>query len=201
MSVGLLRRYLGMVAALLLVVEVAFAAEADFFVAPDGSDANSGTEQTPFATIARARDAVRGLIAKGLTRDVTVVVRGGTYRVTEPIEFGPVDGGSKEFSVTYAAAAGEKPVISGGRRIAGWLVSDLGTWTAQVPEVKAGRFEAVPMVGVLTGTTALIRCKVIWNRSSGFSTFTPLLKIVLEIYLVSWFRSLRWPIIAINNMR
>ncbi|MBT3291511.1 MAG: hypothetical protein HN380_29470, partial [Victivallales bacterium] len=32
---------------------------AAFYVAPNGSDANPGTEAKPFATLIRARDAVR----------------------------------------------------------------------------------------------------------------------------------------------
>ena len=38
---------------------LAFAATPDFYVAPDGEDTNPGTVTAPFATFARARDAVR----------------------------------------------------------------------------------------------------------------------------------------------
>ncbi|MBQ7814910.1 MAG: hypothetical protein IJ387_10520, partial [Thermoguttaceae bacterium] len=31
----------------------------EFFVSPNGNDANAGTENAPFATLERARDAVR----------------------------------------------------------------------------------------------------------------------------------------------
>ena len=54
---------------------------ADFFVAPNGRDDNPGTRKQPFATLARARDAVRRLKADGgLKAGATVLVRGGTYR-------------------------------------------------------------------------------------------------------------------------
>jgi len=115
-------------------------AAADFYVAPDGDDANPGTQQEPFATLARARDAVRAAIAQGPTGDVTVLVRGGTYRVTEPIVFGPRDGGDEKFSVTYAAFPGETPVISGGRVIEGFKAGADGTWTVEIPDVQAGRW-------------------------------------------------------------
>ena len=53
---------------------VAFAASAaDFYVAPDGSDANPGTSAKPFASLERARDAVRALKQAGpLTAPVNV---------------------------------------------------------------------------------------------------------------------------------
>ena len=42
-------------------------AEADFYVAAEGKDTNPGTAAAPFATLARARDAVREKVAAGLT--------------------------------------------------------------------------------------------------------------------------------------
>ena len=113
---------------------------ADFYVATDGSDASPGTEEKPFATIARARGAVRETIAQGLTEDVTVVIRGGIYRVTEPIVFGLEDSGTEERSITYEAAHGEKPVIRGGRVITGWTAGDDGIWRVELPDVESGKW-------------------------------------------------------------
>ncbi len=129
-------------AGLLVLAGLAGGAEmsAEFFVATDGSDANPGTREKPFATLERARDAVRELKRKrgGLDRDVTVLIRGGTYRLKEPLVFGPEDSGTGKFSISYAAAPGEKPVFSGGRVIAGWKKGEGELWTAEVPEAKAG---------------------------------------------------------------
>ena len=116
-----------------------------FFVAPDGNDAWSGHlprpnrrgDDGPFATLARARDAVRTLKAgQGLPQGATVYVRGGTYFLDQSLTVGPGDSGS-----TYAAYPGEKPVLSGGRRITGWRAPTEGhVWTATIPEVKAGEW-------------------------------------------------------------
>ncbi|UCH36268.1 MAG: right-handed parallel beta-helix repeat-containing protein [Armatimonadota bacterium] len=111
----------------------AVCADADFHVSPGGDDANSGTERAPFRTLARARDAVREKIAQRLTRDVTVLLRGGVYELDEPVVFGPEDSGTDEHSITYAAYPGESPIISGGRRIAGWRRESGGLRTAHVP--------------------------------------------------------------------
>ena len=109
-----------------------------FFVAPGGSDENPGTQERPFATVAKARDAVRHLIAAGLTSDVEVLIREGTYRLEEPLAFGPADSGTDEHAITYAAVPGEKVVVSGGRAITGWRRAEGEVWTAQVPGVREG---------------------------------------------------------------
>ena len=133
--------------AALAACRLGFAAE--LYVATGGNDAWSGrlgapnAERTdgPFATPARARDAVRRLKQQGLREPVTVLVRGGTYYLAEPLVLAPEDSGTETLPVTYAACPGEKPVLSGGRRITGWKRPAQGkVWTAEVPEVKAGKW-------------------------------------------------------------
>jgi len=92
----------------------------DLYVSPDGNDANTGSKEKPLATITKARDAVRPMIAAGLKAPVNVYLRGGTYRLDEPLAFGPQDSGAEDFAVTYAAQPGETVVVSGGRPITGW---------------------------------------------------------------------------------
>lgn len=114
--------------------------KADFYVAPGGSDTNPGTVRKPFATLARARDAARAAKKDGLRKDIVVQIRGGTYRLTEPLAFGPEDSGAEKHSITYAAAPGEKPVLSGGRPITGWKKGRGHRWTVVIPEVKTGKW-------------------------------------------------------------
>lgn len=100
---------------------------ADFHVSPIGADTWSGTlsepnEQRtdgPFATLERARDAVRQLRERR-SKDVTVLVRGGTYRLTRTVVFGPDDSGPGDSMVTYAAWPGETPVFTSGQEITSW---------------------------------------------------------------------------------
>ncbi len=73
----------------------------------------------PFATLERARDAVRGL-KKRKSADIVVLIREGTYRLEKTVLFGLEDSGEGDRTVTYAAYPGEKPVFSSGRRIEGW---------------------------------------------------------------------------------
>ena len=83
-----------------------------FFVAPSGDDGADGTTERPFATLQRARDAVRA--ANHGAADFTVVLRGGTYRLDEPLTLDARDGGGDGFIVTWRAADNETPILSGG---------------------------------------------------------------------------------------
>jgi hypothetical protein len=110
----------------------------DFYVAPNGDDNGTGTVRRPFATVQRAQKAVRALTAKGLQKDVLVLLRGGRYELRRPLTFAPEDGGTEEHAVTYAAYRNERPVFSGGSRLTGWRQEEVGCWTVTLPEVKAG---------------------------------------------------------------
>ena len=105
-----------------------------------GNDSNPGTAAAPFATLARARDAVRRQVAGGLTHDLLVLIRGGTYQQPRTLTFGPQDSATEKHSITYAAYPGEKVVVSGGRRISGWKKGNGEIWTTELPEVKAGKW-------------------------------------------------------------
>src|SRR5579862_3275917 len=96
-----------------------------YSVSPTGKDTNPGTPNAPFATLARARDAFRA--GRGMVHEV--ILRGGTYFLTEPLVLT-----AKDRSTTWKAAPGETVVLSGGRLITGWKKGDHGLWTAQVPD-------------------------------------------------------------------
>jgi len=112
----------------LMAVSVCNAAStnADFYLSPNGSDAWSGTLSNPnaqgtdgpFATLARARDAVRDL-KKSKSTNIVVLARGGTYLLEETVVFGLADSGVGDVTITYAAYPDEKPVFSSGREITG----------------------------------------------------------------------------------
>ncbi|NJL51572.1 MAG: right-handed parallel beta-helix repeat-containing protein [Hydrococcus sp. SU_1_0] len=120
-----------------------------FYVSPKGNDAWTGKEPTEkgingaFATIARARDAIRELKQQQgdtLKQPVTVFLRGGTYFLQETLNFTAEDSGTKDFAIAYKAYQNEKPIISGGRIITGWRSLTLNgktVWTVNLPEVKA----------------------------------------------------------------
>ena len=95
------------------------------YVAEDGYDtwsgrlpeANAARTDGPLATLARAREIAHGLKQVG---GVTVTVRGGEYRLVEPLAFTAADSGTADAPVVYRAAEGEQVRLSGGARIADW---------------------------------------------------------------------------------
>lgn len=123
--------------AVLMLACVADAAE--FHVAPSGDDTNPGTRAAPFATLERARDAIRKLSAQGPPAEpVRVVVAGGRYHLAKPFVLEPQDSGTARAPVVYEAAAGARPIFCGGRAIGGWKQTAAGLWTTRIPEVAAG---------------------------------------------------------------
>ena len=83
-----------------------FAANAaEFYVATNGQDVNPGTKSKPFATIVRARNEVRKLVAKGLKSNVTVWIHGGTYTLTDTLVSDPRTPATDDFTITYAGGS------------------------------------------------------------------------------------------------
>ena len=65
--------------------------------------------------------AVRGANAD---HDVTVQLADGVYRLTHPLLFTALDGGRGGHHVSWVAAAGASPVISGAIPVTGWTLFD-----------------------------------------------------------------------------
>ncbi|MDP6506567.1 MAG: right-handed parallel beta-helix repeat-containing protein, partial [Planctomycetota bacterium] len=63
----------------------------------------------------------------------------GTHYLDEPVVFTQEDSGTADSPVVYTAYAGEKPVLSGGRRIGDWKKGEGEIWTAQLPKEMVGK--------------------------------------------------------------
>ncbi|WP_082509479.1 ricin-type beta-trefoil lectin domain protein [Microbacterium sp. Leaf179] len=105
------------------------AAEVTFTVNPQGDDAADGSSASPFKTIERARDAVRA-VNDDMTGDIRVVLEGGTYPITQTIDFTVEDSGTNGHRVIYSAAEGERPVLDAGTAVTGWTRDDGDVWKA-----------------------------------------------------------------------
>lgn len=128
----------GLACAAFLAVTPAFALE--FHVSPTGDDIAAGTGTKPFRTVERAKMEVRKKVAAGLQEPVTVFLHSGTYELSETLMFGPEDSGTEAFPITYAALTNGTVVLSGGRTITNWKKGEQGLWTADLPDVKAGKW-------------------------------------------------------------
>jgi len=103
-----------------------------FYVSPNnGSDSNSGTLTQPFATIQKARDAVRS-INGSMTGDIIVYLRGGNYYLDSTISMDERDSGSNGYQVVYQNYPGEEPKIYGGKPVVGWQPYQGGIYKVHV---------------------------------------------------------------------
>ena len=120
------------------------------YVAVDGSDQWSGrlpahnAQRTdgPVATLAGARDRLRKLKATSASQESLprqVFVRGGKYFLAETLQLTAEDSGTRESPVTYTAYPGEKPILSGGRKITGWQPYQGRIVQAFVPECQGDK--------------------------------------------------------------
>lgn len=88
---------------------------AEYYVSPRGSDQNPGTRAKPFASLARARDAVR---ASNPAAGATVWLASGDYPLSATLEFTAADSGSPSHPVLYRALPGASPRLTGGLPVA-----------------------------------------------------------------------------------
>lgn len=112
---------------------------AAYWVSPSGSDSTGdGSIRHPFATIDRARLAVRNDSRKGECK-IDVNIQGGVYALKAPLVFDAQDSGAPGHEVVYQAAPGntQPVVISGGLPVAGFQCSG-ARCVAPVPDLPAG---------------------------------------------------------------
>ena len=81
---------------------------------------NEARTDGPFATIARARDAVRQEKRTVAKKDFVVLFRGGIYRLAETVVFSLDDAAPQGGTITYAAYRDEQPILSSGVPVRNW---------------------------------------------------------------------------------
>jgi hypothetical protein len=124
-----------------------------FYVAPNGNDSWSGRlavpnrskTDGPFASLPRAQKAVREMRHAQPKTPVTVMLRRGTYYLTESLVFTPEDSGSAEAPVTFRAYQKEAVTLSGGVPLTGWKVNEKGHWELTLPQVLAGEWNFIQL--------------------------------------------------------
>jgi len=85
---------------------------------PASVSAEKVIEATP-VTFNNALAAVKKAVKKQ-KEDILVNLRGGTYSLQQPLVLNEAFSGRNGFRVTFKAAEGETPVISGGVKVTGW---------------------------------------------------------------------------------
>ncbi|MGW2718533.1 hypothetical protein [Streptomyces sp. NPDC001492] len=102
------------------------------YASPSGS--GSTCSQSAPCSLDGAKSKVAGL-TPAMAADIDVVLRGGTYRLSQAFALGASDSGRNGHKVVYAAYPGEKPVLSGATKVSGFSLFDSGKniYRAAVP--------------------------------------------------------------------
>ena len=88
---------------------------AEIYLSPSGDDTNDGSIGHPLKTLTAGRDLADKRKANGTP--VTVYLRGGTYYLSAPVQFGTSNSGTSAAPIVYSAYGSEKPIISGGIKV------------------------------------------------------------------------------------
>ncbi|HEX4224383.1 MAG TPA: discoidin domain-containing protein [Pseudonocardiaceae bacterium] len=101
-----------------------------FYASPNGSGSTCSANAP--CSLTGAQQKVRATTASGT--DITVQLADGTYRLSQTLTFDATlgDSAASGHTVTYQAAPGAHPVLSGGQQVSGWQQGSGGVWSANV---------------------------------------------------------------------
>lgn len=100
---------------LLLILFTNLAKAQTFYVSTAGRDDNPGTFEKPFATLFRAKAAVKNVVERKDT--VHVYLRSGIYYLNSGLVFDSSDNGSAKAPIIYSAYKNEKVVLRGSKPV------------------------------------------------------------------------------------
>ena len=125
-----MQQFIRSFACLSLVLQAAYGAS--YFVSPRGNDSQAGTREQPLATLSAARDAAR----KAGAGPHQIVMLPGDYYLEKTLELNARDNG-----LTIETAGTNSVVLYGGKPVAGWRRDGEKFWCADLPDVKAGKWD------------------------------------------------------------
>lgn len=96
-----------------------YAIDKVIYVSEDGNDDNDGSKNNPFLTLERAADEVKKYNSD-MQGDIIVLLKNGTYTMTETLELNQEISGTNGWSVVFKAYEDQKAIISGGMELTGW---------------------------------------------------------------------------------
>lgn len=127
---------------LFALAQLASAQSVNIYVSPTGNDQNSGkSDDAPLSTLQKALDNWAAIKKSGQTvSEVTILLAGGTYHLSEPVRITPENGGSENTTLIIRSADNQKAVFNGARKISGWKKTKNNLWMAPVAEAIDGKW-------------------------------------------------------------
>ncbi|MDR8411857.1 RICIN domain-containing protein [Nonomuraea sp. 3-1Str] len=128
---GVIAAVLAAASALVAPLTSALAATTTLYVSPSGTGTACTSAQP--CSLSAAQTTVRSLNG-AMSDDIVVELADGVYRLSAPLRLTAADSGNNGHTVTWKAAGGARPVISGARAVTGWSLADSGKniWRANV---------------------------------------------------------------------
>lgn len=85
----------------------------EIYVSASGSDSGSGSKESPFKTIEKAKSEAQKL-SESMQGDIVINIGGGYYFLEDTLRFGVADSGKNGHRIIYRGEKGNMPVVSGG---------------------------------------------------------------------------------------
>lgn len=161
---------------LLCLVGLAQAPATKLYVATNGNDKNDGSIDKPFATLTKARDAVRKLKSKnGLSNGgIEVLIRGGNYSFNTSLEINADDAGDANKPIVYKAYPDEKVDFNAG------ILIDSKSWQSLSKE-------ASKRVNPKVDARKLVALDLSKMNLTNASAFAPTKQFTTDWYLIDLF--------------
>ena len=142
-----------------------------YYVAPDGSDANPGSQAKPWSTLERARDEIRSLKQNGGLPEggVQVLIQEGDYAVKRTLQLTQEDSGTAYSPIVFRAANEREPCFRGGVRLCNFTPVKDPTVLSTLPEETRDKVWQTDLKA--QGITELIPLRLGgFSSGSGFTT-------------------------------
>lgn len=115
---------------LVLLCSTSLFAQISLYVAPKGNDTSQGTKTKPFATISKAVS-----VARKISGNVNIYLKGGTYYLDQPVVFTSEDSRKENEKLTIKSFDNQKVIISGSEMLnLKWKAYKNGIWQAKVTQ-------------------------------------------------------------------
>ncbi len=137
----------------------------NIYVSPNGNDANAGSLNAPFQTIAKAQLYIRSLKSTtGLPKKgITVWLRGGQYQLNSTLAFTSVDNGTPDKPIIYRAFKNESVSLFNGKIIpsTAWKPLAADARKRVHPKVKAENLRELDITALSVKNSAVFPDKFI----------------------------------------